>query len=76
MTHTQLLHDEKTMVEFAMDLNRILRSMNGIGILSMTTSGADQSTANILGPMADGIIEMRLKEDHNMYHSEASECAT
>jgi len=64
MTHTLLLLGEKTLVELVVELRRILRNMNVIVILSLTT-WTDQSRINTLGSMADGIIKMRLKEGYN-----------
>ena len=65
MTHTLVLLGERTLIEFVMDLKRVLKSMKVIAILTLTTSAADQSMVNTLSPMVDGIIEMRLKEDSN-----------
>jgi KaiC/GvpD/RAD55 family RecA-like ATPase len=65
MTHTSLLLGERTLIEFVMDLRRILKSSNVTAILTLTTSSADQRMVSILGSLVDGIIEMRLKEDSN-----------
>ncbi|MFL6480557.1 MAG: RAD55 family ATPase [Nitrososphaera sp.] len=65
MTHTLVLLGERTLIEFVMDLKRVLKSMNVIALLTLTASAADQSMVNTLSPMVDGIIEMRLKEDSN-----------
>jgi KaiC/GvpD/RAD55 family RecA-like ATPase len=65
MTHTQLLLGERTLIEFVMDLMRILKSLNIIAILTLTTSSVDQKMVSNLSSIVDGIIEMRLKEDSN-----------
>ncbi len=65
MTHTLLLLGERTLIEFVMDLKRVLKTMNVIVILTLTTSAADQGMVNTLSPIVDGVIEMRLKEDSN-----------
>ncbi|MFL6485737.1 MAG: ATPase domain-containing protein [Nitrososphaera sp.] len=65
MTHTLVLLGERTLIEFVMDLKRVLKSMKVIALLTLTASAADQSMVNTLSPMVDGIIEMRLKEDSN-----------
>jgi len=65
MTHTLLLLGERTLIEFVIDLTRILKSSNVTAILTLTTSSADQRLVSILSPLVDGIIEMRLREDSN-----------
>jgi archaellum biogenesis ATPase FlaH len=65
MTHTLLLLGERTLIEFVMDLTRILKSSNVTAILTLTTSSADQSLVSNLSSLVDGIIEMRLREDSN-----------
>jgi KaiC/GvpD/RAD55 family RecA-like ATPase len=65
MTHTLLLLGERTLIEFVMDLRRILKSLNVTAIFTLTTLSADQRMVSDLSSMVDGIIEMRLKEDSN-----------
>jgi KaiC/GvpD/RAD55 family RecA-like ATPase/class 3 adenylate cyclase len=65
MTHTLLLLGEKVLIEFVMDLSRILKNFNAIAILTLTNSSADQGIVSNLSPISDGIIEMRIKEDSN-----------
>jgi KaiC/GvpD/RAD55 family RecA-like ATPase/acyl carrier protein len=65
MTHTLLLLGEKVLIEFVMDLSRILKSLNAIAILTLTNSSVDQGIGSNLSSIVDGIIEMRLKEDSN-----------
>lgn len=65
MTHTQLLLGERTLIEFVMDLTRILKGLNVTAILTLTTSSVDQRMVSNLSPIVDGIIEMRVKEDSN-----------
>ena len=55
MTHTLVLLGERTLIEFVMDLKRVLKSMNVIALLTLTASAADQSMVNTLSPMVDGI---------------------
>jgi KaiC/GvpD/RAD55 family RecA-like ATPase len=65
MTHTLLLIGERTLIEFVMDLTRILKGLNATAILTLTTSSVDQRMVSNLSSIVDGIIEMRLKEDSN-----------
>jgi KaiC/GvpD/RAD55 family RecA-like ATPase len=65
MTHTLLLIGERTLIEFVMDLTRILKGLNVTAILTLTTSSVDQRMVSNLSSIVDGIIEMRLKEDSN-----------
>jgi KaiC/GvpD/RAD55 family RecA-like ATPase len=65
MTHTLFLLGERTLIEFVMDLIRILKGLNVTGLLTLTTSSIDQKMVNNLSSIVDGIIEMRLKEDAN-----------
>ena len=65
MTHTLLLIGETTLIEFVMDLTRILKGLNATAILTLTTSSVDQRMVSNLSSIVDGIIEMRLKEDSN-----------
>jgi KaiC/GvpD/RAD55 family RecA-like ATPase len=65
MTHTLLLLGERMLIEFVMDLTRILKSSNVTAILTLTTSSADQKLVSNLSSLVDGIIEMRLREDSN-----------
>lgn len=65
MTHTLLLIGEKTLIEFVMDLTRILKGLNVTAIFTLTTSSVDQRMVSNLSSIVDGIIEMRLKEDSN-----------
>ena len=65
MTHTLLLIGERTLIEFVMDLTRILKGLNATAILTLTTSSVDQKMVSNLSSIVDGIIEMRLKEDSN-----------
>lgn len=65
MTHTLLLIGEKTLIEFVMDLTRILKGLSATAILTLTTSSVDQRMVSNLSSIVDGIIEMRLKEDSN-----------
>jgi KaiC/GvpD/RAD55 family RecA-like ATPase len=65
MTHTQLLLGERTLIEFVMDLTRMLKGLNVTAILALTTSSVDQRMVSNLSSIVDGIIEMRLKEDAN-----------
>jgi archaellum biogenesis ATPase FlaH len=65
MTHTLLLLGEKMLIEFVIDLTRILKSSNVTAILTLTTSSADQRLVSILSSLVDGIIEMRVREDSN-----------
>jgi KaiC/GvpD/RAD55 family RecA-like ATPase len=65
MTHTLLLIGEMTLIEFVMDLTRILKGLNATAILTLTTSSVDQRMVSNLSSIVDGIIEMRLKEDSN-----------
>ena len=65
MTHTLLLLGEKVLIEFVMDLSRILKNLNTIAILTLTNSSADQGIVSNLSSILDGVIEMRMKEDSN-----------
>lgn len=65
MTHTLLLIGERMLIEFVMDLTRILKGLNVTAILTLTTSSVDQRMVSNLSSVVDGIIEMRLKEDSN-----------
>ena len=65
MTHTLLLIGETTLIEFVMDLTRILKGLNATAILTLTTSSVDQRMVSNLSSIVNGIIEMRLKEDSN-----------
>jgi KaiC/GvpD/RAD55 family RecA-like ATPase len=65
MTHTLLLIGERMLIEFVMDLTRILKGLNVTAILTLTTSSVDQRMVSNLSSIVDGIIEMRLKEDSN-----------
>ena len=65
MTHTLLLIGERTLIEFVMDLTRILKGLKSTAILTLTTSSVDQRMVSNLSSIVDGIIEMRLKEDSN-----------
>ena len=65
MTHTLLLIGERMLIEFVMDLTRILKGLNATAILTLTTSSVDQRMVSNLSSIVDGIIEMRLKEDSN-----------
>ena len=65
MTHTLLLIGERTLIEFVMDLTRILKGLNATAILTLTTSSVDQRMVSNLSSIVEGIIEMRLKEDSN-----------
>src|SRR5918992_4957925 len=65
MTHTLLLLGEKVLIEFVMDLSRILKNLNAIAILTLTNSSADQGIVSNLSSILDGVIEMRMKEDSN-----------
>ena len=65
MTHAQLLLGERTLIEFVMDLTRLLKGLNVTAILTLTTSSVDQRMVSNLSSIVDGIIEMRLKEDSN-----------
>jgi hypothetical protein len=65
MTHLSLLLGERMLIEFVMDLSRILKSLNVTAILTLTNSSIDQELVSTLSPIVDGIIEMRLKEDSN-----------
>jgi KaiC len=65
MTHTFLLLGERMLIEFVMDLTRILKGLNVTAILALTASSVDQRMLSELGSIVDGNIEMRLKEDAN-----------
>jgi KaiC/GvpD/RAD55 family RecA-like ATPase/class 3 adenylate cyclase len=65
MTHTLLLLGENVLIEFVMDLSRILKNLNAIAILTLTNSSADQGIVSNLSSILDGVIEMRMKEDSN-----------
>jgi KaiC/GvpD/RAD55 family RecA-like ATPase len=65
MTHTSLLLGENVLIEFVMDLSRILRNLNAIAILTLANSSADQGIVSNLSSIIDGVIEMRMKEDSN-----------
>jgi KaiC/GvpD/RAD55 family RecA-like ATPase len=65
MTHTLLLIGERMLIEFVMDLTRILKGLSVTAILTLTTSSVDQRMVSNLSSIVDGIIEMRLKEDSN-----------
>ena len=65
MTHTLLLLGEKALIEFVMDLSRVLKHSNAIAVLTLTKSSVDQGIGSNLSSIVDGIIEMRLKEDSN-----------
>jgi KaiC/GvpD/RAD55 family RecA-like ATPase/class 3 adenylate cyclase len=65
MTHMLLLIGEKTLIEFVMDLTRLLKGSNVTAILALTTSSIDERMVSNLSSIVDGIIEMRLKEDSN-----------
>ena len=65
MTHTLLLIGERTLIEFVMDVTRILKGLNVTAIFTLTTSSVDQRMVSNLSSIVDGIIEMRLKEDSN-----------
>jgi KaiC/GvpD/RAD55 family RecA-like ATPase len=63
LTHISLLLEENKLMQFAMDLTRLLKNFNITAILTLTTSSIDQSLVSNLGSIMDGIIEMRLKEN-------------
>ena len=63
LTHTLLLLGEKMLIEFVINLTRVLRNFNLTAILTLTGSSIDQSIVSNLSSIVDGIIEMRLKED-------------
>jgi KaiC/GvpD/RAD55 family RecA-like ATPase len=65
MTHTLLLIGERMLIEFVIDLTHILKGLNVIAIITLTTSSVDQRMVSNLSSIVDGIIEMRLKEDSN-----------
>ena len=65
MTHTSLLLGERMLIEFVMDLTRVLKGLNVTAILALTASSVDQRMLSELGSIVDGNIEMRLKEDSN-----------
>jgi len=65
MTHTFLLLGETMLIEFVMDLTRLLKGLNVTAILALTASSVDQRMLSELGSIVDGNIEMRLKEDAN-----------
>jgi KaiC/GvpD/RAD55 family RecA-like ATPase len=65
MTHTFLLLGERMLIEFVMDLTRVLKGLNVTAILALTASSVDQRILSELGSIVDGNIEMRLKEDAN-----------
>jgi KaiC/GvpD/RAD55 family RecA-like ATPase len=65
MTHTFLLLGERMLIEFVMDLTRVLKGLNVTALLALTASSVDQRTLSDLGSIVDGNIEMRLKEDSN-----------
>ena len=65
MTHTFLLLGERMLIEFVMDLTRVLKGLNVTAILALTASSVDQRILSNMGSIVDGIIEMRLKEDSN-----------
>jgi KaiC/GvpD/RAD55 family RecA-like ATPase len=65
MTHAQLLLGERTLIEFVMDLTRVLKGLNVTAILTLTTSSVDERMVSNLSSIVDGIIEMRLKENSN-----------
>ncbi len=63
LTHMLLLLRERTLMQFIMDLSRLLKNFNATAILTLTTSSNDQNLISNLGSILDGVIEMRLKED-------------
>jgi KaiC/GvpD/RAD55 family RecA-like ATPase len=63
LTHICLLLGENKLMQFAIDLTRLLKNFNITAILTLTTSSIDQSLVSNLGSIMDGIIEMRLKEN-------------
>ncbi|HKH85545.1 MAG TPA: ATPase domain-containing protein [Nitrososphaera sp.] len=65
MTHTFLLLGERMLIEFVMDLTRVLKGLNVTALLALTASSGDQRMLSDLGSIVDGNIEMRLKEDSN-----------
>jgi KaiC/GvpD/RAD55 family RecA-like ATPase len=65
MTHTFLLLGERMLIEFVMDLTRVLKGLNVTALLALTASSVDQRMLSDLGSIVDGNIEMRLKEDSN-----------
>jgi hypothetical protein len=65
MTHTLLMLGERMLIEFLMDLSRILKRLNVTALLTLNTSSMVQGVIGDLSSIVDGIIEMRLKEDSN-----------
>jgi KaiC/GvpD/RAD55 family RecA-like ATPase/class 3 adenylate cyclase len=65
MSHTSLLLGERMVIEFVMDLSSILKKLNVTAIFTLTSSSTDQGIIGNLSSIADGIIEMRMKEDSN-----------
>ncbi len=65
MSHMLLMLGERMLIEFLMDLSRILKRLNVTAILTLTTSSVDQGIIGNLSSIIDGIIEMRMKEDSN-----------
>jgi KaiC/GvpD/RAD55 family RecA-like ATPase len=63
LTHALLLLGERTLIDFLMNLTRVLKNFNVTAIFTLTASSADQSMISNLSSIVDGIIEMRLKED-------------
>jgi KaiC/GvpD/RAD55 family RecA-like ATPase len=63
LTHISLLVGENKLMQFAMDLTRLLKNFDITAILTLTISSIDQSLVSNLGSIMDGIIEMRLKEN-------------
>lgn len=63
LTHMLLLLRERTLMQFIMDVTRLLKHFKATAILTLTTSSDDQGLISNLGSILDGVIEMRLKED-------------
>jgi KaiC/GvpD/RAD55 family RecA-like ATPase len=65
LTHMSILLGENKLMQFAMDLTRLLKNFNVTAILTLTASSLEQGLVSNLGSIMDGIIEMRLKENSN-----------
>lgn len=63
VTHLLLLLRERILMQFIMDLTRLLKHFKATAILTLTTSASDQSLISKLASILDGVLEMRLKED-------------
>lgn len=63
LTHMLLLLRERTLMQFVMDVSRLLKNFKATAILTLTTSSNDQGLISNLGSILDGVIEMRLRED-------------